>query len=433
MEYLWMRGVAPPKFGVLEGDIDTDVLVIGGGMAGVLAAFFLKEAGRDYVLVEGQSVGGGITKGTTAVLSAQHDTLYSDMIKKFGYGNAKRYLKANLNAVASFRQLSRQIPCDFTEAPSIMYSLDDLSLMKREVEAVRSLGFLAEWTAESPLPYPIAGGVRYPGMAQFHPLKFLYGLAEGLQIFEHTFVSRMEGTTAFTDRGTIRAKKVIIATHFPFINSYGLYFMKLYQKRSFILGLKNAPSIHCTMVDAAENGFYFRDYGDLLLLGGGDHRTGKSEGGFQSVRAFAKRYFPEAEEDCAWATQDCMSLDGVPYIGAYSKNLPDVYVATGFNEWGMTTSMAAAKILVDLVAGRKNRFAEAFDPGRRMVTGQLFTNLGTTMLHFFTPTVKRCSHMGCALKWNAAERSWDCPCHGSRFDAEGRLIDNPAMRDSHVK
>ena len=433
MEFLWTKEASPSSFPALEGDRDTGVLIIGGGMAGVLCALRLQEAGADYLLVEGAKIGGGMTRGTTAVLTAQHDTLYQDMIKKFGEEKAELYLKANLRAVEQFRCRSRDIPCEFEERPSIMYSLHDRALMQREAAAVRSLGFAADFITETPMPFPVAGAVRFNGMAQFHPLRFLYGAARGLHIYENTFVTKLEGTTAITKRGRIHAEKVIVATHFPFINSHGLYFAKLYQKRSFVIALENGPELGCTIEDAAAGGVYLRNYKNLLLVGQGDRRTGGRVGGFDVPRAFAKKHFPKAREKFAWANQDCVSLDGVPYIGAYSPALPQVYVASGFNLWGMSTSMVASEILTDLALGRENRFAPAFAPDRSILTAQLFSNLGHSLLGLVTPLPKRCPHMGCALKWNAAERSWDCPCHGSRFDAHGRLLNNPAMRDSHVE
>ncbi len=432
MNFLWTEGLTPPDFPALRGDRRTDVLIIGGGMAGVLCAMRLQGLGADYLLAEGKRIGGGITKGTTAVLTAQHDALYQDLIKHLGRERAGLYLKANLQAVERFRALSMRIPCDFEERPSLMFSLHRREEMEREAAAVQSLGFGAEFIEKTPLPFPIVGGVRYPGMAQFHPLKFLYGAAKGLNILENTFVSRLEGTTAITEHGSIRAKRVIIATHFPFINSHGLYFMKLYQQRSYVIALENAMELGCTMEDAAENGIYLRNYQGLLLVGGGDHRTGKNGACFTAVRDFARRYFPGAREVFAWANQDCVSLDGMPYIGPYSPALPQVYTAGGFNLWGMTNSMTAAEILTDLALGRSNPFAWAYDTRRSMLTGQLFLNLGATLGNFVIPTAKRCSHLGCALKWNPVEHSWDCPCHGSRFDEAGQLIDGPAMKDSHV-
>lgn len=430
MEFLWEKGVSPDGYAPLEGDATADVLVIGGGMAGVLCAKALSDAGADCLLLEARALGGGITKGTTAVLTAQHDTLYSDMIRKFGAEKARGYLEANLDAVKRFEDMSRRIPCDFERRPSVMFSQTDDGKLRREAAAVRSLGFPAEFVTSVPLPLPVAGAVRYPGMAQFHPLKFLHGVARGLRIHEHTMVRRLEGTAAYTDHGCVKARKVVVATHFPFLNSRGLYFMKLYQKRSFVLALEGLPELGCTLADMAENGMYFRSYRGLTILGGGDHRTGRKKGGFAAVRDFARRWFPDAREVCAWANQDCMSLDGIPYIGPYSPAWPDVYVASGFNEWGMTSSMVASEIIRDLVLGRENRFAPIFAPDRSMLHPQLLCNLGATAADYALPTLRRCPHLGCALRWNPDEHTWDCPCHGSRFDEGGALIDNPATRSA---
>lgn len=429
MDFLWTKNMNAPSFPEINGDLETDIIVIGGGMAGILCAAQLQKAGADYVLLEGKRIGRGITKGTTAVLTAQHDTLYQDMIKKFGREKAKLYLEANLEAVKKFRDLSKETDCDFEEKPSVMYSLNNRSLMEREAEAVRSLGFEVQFTTEISLPFKIAGAVVYPGMAQFHPLKFLYSAAKGLNVYENAFVRRIDGTDAVTDQGKIRGKKIIIATHFPFLNSRGLYFMKLFQKRSYVIAYENTQPLDMTAEDIGENGFYMRNYKNLLLIGGGDHRTGKQGGGYAAISHFSKKYFPEAAEKYRWSNQDCVSLDGIPYIGQYSPSLPDVYVACGFNLWGMTTSMYAADILADLALNRENKYAKAFSPDRSMLTPQLFSNFGSTFIDFCIPTTKRCSHLGCALKWNPSEHSWDCPCHGSRFTENGELIDNPAMKD----
>jgi hypothetical protein len=179
-------------------------------------------------------------------------------------------------------------------------------------------------------------------------------------------------------------------------------------------------------VDEAPKGLSFRNYGDLLLLGGGDHQTGKVGGGWPELLNFTKKYYPDCQKKYRWATQDCMTLDSVPYIGAYSGSTTDLYVATGFNKWGMTSSMLAAMILTDLVQERKNPYAEVFSPSRTILRPQLALNTVSAMINLLTPTTRRCPHMGCALKWNKLEHTWDCPCHGSRFTEEGTLIDNPA-------
>ena len=182
-------------------------------------------------------------------------------------------------------------------------------------------------------------------------------------------------------------------------------------------------------LDEAENGLSFRSHNGRLILGGGGHRTGKQGGSWQELEAFAAAHYPDANITHRWATQDCMTLDGMPYIGQYSANTPNLYVATGFNKWGMTGSMASALLLTDLILGKPNPYAGLFSPSRSMLHPQLGINMLESAKNLLTPTAPRCPHLGCALKWNPQEHSWDCPCHGSRFTAEGELIDNPATGD----
>ncbi len=182
-------------------------------------------------------------------------------------------------------------------------------------------------------------------------------------------------------------------------------------------------------VDESNMGLSFRNHGELLLLGGGGHRTGKQGGCWQELERFAKEHYPSAEAVCRWATQDCMTLDGIPYVGQYAKSTPDIYVATGFNKCGMTNAMAAANLLCDLVVGKPNPCANVFSPSRTVLRPQLALNAWESAVGLLTPTAPRCPHLGCALKYNRAEHTWDCPCHGSRFTEDGELINNPATDD----
>ena len=326
--------------------------------------------------------------------------------------------------------MCRRIDCEFQQQDNYVYSHNPEHL-KRELEALRQLGVSAELVHSTPLPLPVAGAVRFREQGQFHPLKFAAGLVPGLPIHEHTKVLELKPGEAVCHGGSIRARQMIVATHFPVLNKHGGYFLKLHQHRSYVLALKNAPAFDGMYVDEAQSGLSFRRYGELLLLGGGGHRTGKQGGCWRELEAFARRHWPKAREVYRWATQDCMTLDGMPYIGRYSENTCGLYVATGFNKWGMTSAMVAARVLTDLVQEKGNSYEPLFSPSRSILHPQLAANAAQSVAGLLTPG-PRCPHMGCVLKYNREEHSWDCPCHGSRFTREGKLINDPATDDKKL-
>ncbi len=426
---IWRQTADLPRFDPLDGDLKTDVLIIGGGLAGLLCAYQLDRAGVDYALVEADRLCGGVTGNTTAKVTFQHGLIYSRLLREFGPERARLYLEANREALERYRELCREIDCAFEEQDSYVYSLTDRRKLDREMEALERLGFQAEWAETPALPLPTAGAVKFPKQAQFHPLKFAAAIAKGLRIYEHTKVLELGPGTAVTNHGTVTAENIIVATHFPMLNKHGGYFLKLYQQRSYVLALENAPEVGGMYVDQGEKGLSFRNYEGFLLLGGGGSRTGKKGGGWRELEDFARRHYPQARIAARWAAQDCMTLDGVPYVGPYSKGTEGLYVVTGFNKWGMTSSMAAALVLTDLIRGKENPYGSLFAPSRSVLRPQLAANAWESAMGLLTPTAPRCPHMGCALKYNAQEHSWDCPCHGSRFGEDGRLIDNPATDD----
>ena len=427
MDSIWNHGEFP-SFPALEGDTETEVLILGGGAAGLLTAYFLHREQVPCLLVEQNRVCGGVTGRTTAKITAQHGLCYQKLLKK-GREPAEKYLHANLRALEAYEKLCENIDCDFLFRDNFVYSVRDSQKVERELEALEKLGYPAIAQAQCPIPVGSVGAVGFPRQAQFHPLRFFAAIARGLNIREHTKVEELVGTTAVTDRGRIRARRVIVATHFPFLNKHGSYFLKLYQHRSYVLALENASIPEGMYVDEQAGGLSFRGAGDCLLLGGGGARTGKNCGGWEELRAFAGANYPGAREVASWATQDCMSLDHVPYIGRYSARTPDLFVAAGFNKWGMTGSMVAAMLLRDEILGKKNDFRDVFDPSRSILHPQLLLNGAEAAAGLLFPTGKRCPHLGCALKWNPREQSWDCSCHGSRFTEKGRCLDNPATGD----
>lgn len=428
MESIWQLHSQQFSFPALKENIKTDVLIIGGGIAGILTAYFLHQKKIPYVLVEKNKICSGNTQNTTAKITSQHGLIYHKILQSEGPEKTGMYLKANEAAIQKYKELCETIDCDFEEKDNFVYSTNNKNILEDELSALHSIGYKAEFYKNLPLPIETAGAVCFKNQAQFNPLKFLRAIAKDLNIYENTFIREMVGCTAKTEKHQIEAKKVIVATHFPFINKHGSYPLKLYQDRSYVVALKNAQNVSGMYVDEKKTGLSFRNYGNLLLLGGGSHRTGKQGGNWAELREFAKNNYPKAQEVTFWAAQDCMSLDEIPYIGNYSRNTPDLYVATGFNKWGMTSSMVSAMILSDMITGKKNDYAEVFNPSRSILKPQLFVNGFESAINLLTPTTRRCPHLGCALKWNDAEHSWDCPCHGSRFSEDGKVLDNPANK-----
>jgi len=426
MYSIWQSENEKSSFPSLSGDISTDVAIIGGGFAGILTAFMLKAQGVDCAVLEKNTVGSGTTAGTTAKITSQHGLIYHKLLKKYGKEKTALYYKLNQAAVEKFRTLSERYPCELETKDNFIYTTDSRSKIYAELQALSVIDAEAELFDSLPLPFPVAGAVCFPNQAQFEPLSLLSSLAREVKVYENTFVKDVRGKLVLTDKGTVKAEKIIMTCHFPFIDRRGLFFMKMYQHRSYVIALENAAQFDGMFLDDKTDGLSFRNYKNLLLIGGGDHRTGKKGGCFEALREVRGQYFPKSKERFAWAAQDCMSLDSVPYIGRYSKNTPHLYVATGFNKWGMTSSMVAAELLTALVTDKHHPAEELFSPQRSMLHPQLLLNTFDTAVGMLTPLPKRCPHLGCALRYNKAEKSWDCSCHGSRFGEKGEILDGPA-------
>lgn len=346
---IWSDSVEFPSFKQLKKDIKTDVLIIGGGITGILCAYMLEKTGMDYVLVEADTLCSGITKNTTAKISVQHGLIYHKLVKRFGLEKARMYLDANVAALQEYQKLCESIDCHFETKDNFVYSRNSPVNLEKELYALNQLGYTADYVKTLPLPLSNAGAVRFENQAQFHPLKFLAEISKGLSIYEHTKVQELMPNTAMTEYGRITAQNIIVTTHFPFLNKHGNYFLKMYQHRSYVIAYKNAVDVKGMYVDENDKGFSFRNYDNLLLISGGDHRTGKHGGNWKEISEFATAHYPDAQARYYWATQDCMTLDEVPYIGTYSKRTENLYIATGFNKWGMTSAMTAAMLLRDMM------------------------------------------------------------------------------------
>lgn len=426
-----------------------DVIVIGAGLAGLLTAYYLKKEGKTVLVLEANQVASGQTGRTTAKITSQHGLKYSKLIRTVGRKKAKLYAKANEDAVLQYEQLINEcnIGCEFERVPAYLYTLQNEEVLKEEAKAAALLGIDAFFTKETELPFPVAGAVCFQNQAQFFPLAFIRYISKQLEIWENTKVIAVKGNKVITKEAVMSADKIVVAAHYPFLNVPGFYFLRQHQERSYVLSLSGCSPINGMYYGIDEDGISLRQEGDYLLLGGGAHRTGenKSGGAFDSLVQAAKKYFPDCKVEARWSAQDCMPHDGIPFIGRYSIFTPHLYVITGFQKWGMTTSMIAAKILQDELCGRKNPYASLFSPQRiyfRAGINNLLIDIYMSVKGLSKGLVRKifsrehggnCPHMGCELTWNPDEKSWDCPCHGSRFEANGKLLDNPAKRNAWIE
>lgn len=420
-------------------NVHWDVIVIGAGMAGLLTACYLQKEGKAVLVLEAKEVASGQTGRTTAKITSQHGLKYSKMIKDVGWMKTKLYAMANQQAIEEYEKLVQEldIDCGFKRAPAYLYTLKDPSLVREEAKVASALGIDAAFTEETELPFPVKGAVVFRNQAMFTPMKFVERIASELNIREYTKVIKVRGNKVVTHDETLTADHIVVATHYPIINVPGFYFLRQHQERSYVLALAGCKEIEGMYIGIDENGFSFRQEGKYLLFGGSSQRTGKNKIGnaYNALSKMADIYFPDGKEEIRWSAQDCMPHDGIPFIGRYSVFTPNLYVATGFQKWGMTTSMVAAQILRDEICGKENPYKKLFSPQRlnlRAGFRNFVTDVGESIMGLtkgiFHRKGPRCAHMGCELVWNPDEETWDCPCHGSRFGRGGELKDNPAKR-----
>lgn len=448
MESIWKQQIQLPKRSVLKEDIHIKNVVIGAGMAGLLTAYMLQERGQEVAVLEANTVASGQTGHTTAKITSQHNLIYAYLVEKFGEEKALQYGRANEKAIREYERIiqKEKIDCHFRRCSAYLYTEQEerVQELENEVQAARLCGIEAEFTKKTELPFSVAGAVRFHNQAQFHPLEFVKKISEKLRIYEHSRVTRLEDHCVITEHGMVEAEHVVFACHYPWLLTPGYYFLRMHQERSYVLALETKKEMGGMYLGIDTEGYSFRgieeDGKHMILLDGGSHRTGENiEGGkYQMLRKRAQEWYPESKEQAHWSAQDCMPLDKIPYIGYFSSDIPNWYVATGFGKWGMTSSMVAAEIITDMILGLENENEEVFAPQRFPVTamsGNLAENTakavkGLSKQFMNTDQIpSKCSHMGCKLEKNADEGTWECPCHGSGFSADGEVLRGPAQEN----
>jgi glycine/D-amino acid oxidase-like deaminating enzyme/nitrite reductase/ring-hydroxylating ferredoxin subunit len=556
MNSFWLDSIENKnKFNKLEKDISTDVCIVGAGIFGLTCGYYLTKQGYNIVLLEKEKdIASKTTGHTTAKITSQHNLIYKYLIDSLGESMAKKYLYANQDAIENIYQIinDENIDCDFVRQDSYVYTnnLDELEKIKLENKAVNSLGFKSEFVTSTPLPFNVLGALRFPNQAEFNPIKYAYGLAkcitsngssaiDGLvnagsvgsvsvgdgivenspggaslnlakgtgEIYTDTLVQNIkkendEFITSCKDY-VVRSKYVILASHYPFIDRLGYYFLKMYQSTSYVIAVDIGDKTFDGMyINSKQPTFSYRFANfsgscgkRLLLVGGADHKTGSKidlSNAYSILEYEVRKYYPDCKVLYKWNTEDCITLDKIPYIGEFSHFMPNMYIGTGFNKWGMTSSNVAGNIIVDKILGRENEYENVFKATRlhpiknnvelgNMIkettnsfvinkfkvpdadldviednsvmsgskkagnfeeikndSGHVLKYNGQTIGIYKDNDGKIfavnpiCTHLGCLLSWNNLDKTWDCPCHGSRFDYKGHQLYNPAIRDLDV-
>jgi glycine/D-amino acid oxidase-like deaminating enzyme/nitrite reductase/ring-hydroxylating ferredoxin subunit len=487
---VWIATADRPAFPTLDGGIDVDVAVVGGGITGLTTAFLLQRDGARVAVIEAAHVGAGTTGNTTGKVTSQHGLTYASLRERHGESKARQYATANQQAIATVAALAEETSadCGFERAPAFVYtcSAEQRSAIEAEHGAAAALGLPATLTSDTDLPFPVEAAVRFDDQAHFHPGRYIAALAttfeaRGGLVFERTRATdvdeRADGAVVRTATGDVHAEHVVLATLLPFVDLGG-FFAKAWPTREYAVAARlraPAPSgmhINIESPTRSTRPWVDGDRRGIVVVGEG-HPTGHDDATparWGALERWTREHFDVEAFEYRWSAQDYTTADELPYVGR-SPRMHRTYVATGFKKWGLTNGTAAAHVLADLVAGRDNPWVEVYD-STRIGDAQAVKKLVEENVHVGVTFVKdriarlradavddlprgegaivdadgdtvgayrdpdgflhavsvTCTHLGCTVHWNSAEMSWDCPCHGSRFDTDGAVLNGPAVR-----
>jgi glycine/D-amino acid oxidase-like deaminating enzyme/nitrite reductase/ring-hydroxylating ferredoxin subunit len=480
----WLDETLAAPRPALDRDLAVDVAVVGAGLVGLSTAFELQRRGVSVVVLEGRTVASGVSGNTTAKLSSLHGLTYDSLLASQGRDAARAYAAANQWGIDQAERNAAElgIDCDLRRKPNFTYTEDRARAERLEAEAkaAASLGLPASFTEETDLPFEVAGAVRFDDQAEFQPVSYLRGIADALDaeqptVFERTRVVAVDGAVRTEAGPAVDARRVVLATQIPFLDR-GLFFARSGVQRSYATTARIRGELPEAMYLQAERpgrslrALRWRDE-ELLLVGGESHELGHGDPAekLEAVQDYAGERFDVVGFEHVWSAHDFMPEDGMPYVGRLWPFSDRIWVATGMRKWGLAMGTAAARILADALTGEANEWASTFDPLRlpplRSAPG-LARHNADSGLHFFADRARRgrrpaelepgegtvvrrglaqhavhrdsdgalhavsarCTHLGCIVRWNGPERTWDCPCHGSRFGADGEVISGPATR-----
>ncbi|MFT4415073.1 FAD-dependent oxidoreductase [Fredinandcohnia humi] len=491
IEPFWRENLDIPEFPKLENNLNVDVVIVGGGITGLTSAYVLVNEGLKVAVLEANKLVNGTTGHTTAKITAQHDLIYDEFIRNYGNNTARLYYEANMNALRFIQKTveEHKIDCDFKVQDAYLYSTTDeyAQKIKTEADAYEKLGIDGGIVESIPFDIEVKNAIVMKNQAQFHPVKYLAHLIQiikerGGVIFEHTVAVNVETgekpTVITRDGNRVTAGFVLSCSHFPFYEGLGLYSARMYADRSYVVAVKaksKYPEGMYLSVDkpsrslrsASNNGE------ELIIVGGGGHKTGQETNTLEEYNAlgnFSEQVFEVEDIVYRWSAQDLTTLDKIPYIGEITVDQPNILVATGFRKWGMANSTVAALLFKDIILKRKNQYRDLYSPSRFYAHPSLKNFLLTNadvVKHLIKGKLEipqknvddipngegavisinghrkgaykdkdgkvyivdtTCTHVGCECEWNSGEKTWDCPCHGSRFSYTGEVLEGPAEK-----
>lgn len=492
MSSYWVDSTQKTNYPKLDKDIETDVCIIGGGITGISTAYLLSKENPNLniTILEADLIAMGVTANTTGKVTSQHGLLYNYLYNSFGKDTAMGYLNSNEDAIRLIENIVKKenIECNFTKEDAYVYTCEKQNdeKIKEELNTLNSIGFEAEYLKETPLPFDIVSAIKFPNQAQFHPREYLLALLpilekNNVKIYENSKVVDIKHKDDYyeihANDSVVTAKYLVLASHYPIKNFPGMYFIKMYQDSSYVIGVETEQEIFdgvyisCDTPVTSFRNIIQPNGKKLLIVGGSGHKTGATdvniEDSYINLENYIKTIYPDAKVKYKWMTEDCVTLDKIPYIGEFSNFLPNMYVATGYKKWGMTTSHVAARIITDKILEKNNPYEEIYTSTRLepLKNSKEFGNiLKQSVYSLGINKIKEpiidyndlendsggvvdyngvkvgiykdkdgniyavepyCKHLGCELSWNNLEKTWDCPCHGSRYDYEGNIITEP--------
>lgn len=487
-ESYWILSSEGKKYMSLGSDMETECLIVGGGIAGITSAYLLSKKGVKVTVVDANKIGEGCSGRNTGKITSQHNIIYSKIKDEYNIDKAKSYYEANNKALDLMESIIKEnnIDCNFERLPAYIFTEKEeyIKDIKDEFNVCKEIGIDCEYHEVLDLPLDIKVAMSFNNQAQFNPKKYIDAVAaliinQGGEIYENTTikdVDKRKVNKVTTEKGyAIYAKHLVICSHHPFYDGMSFYFARLEPERSYIVAMnkvKDFPKGMFINVESPSRTLrsYEGDGESLVLVGGEKHRVGKSDENkdyYNILESYAKEKFGDSKIKYRWSAQDWISTDNIPYIGYINKEFNNIYVATGFSKWGMTNGTVAGMIICDLITEGEDEYKDTFTPSRtksylsaqfvkqnvtvavEYISGML--RHGDTELSMENGEMKivrikcvdygafkdengklfivniKCTHLGCELTWNNAERSWDCPCHGSRFDYMGNVLEGPAV------